>query len=176
MADRRRFSGRRAGGWRPPSEWEAVNAVGLTALAASTKAIVASFTVSGPSQTVRRVRGNVFISSDQVLASEFVVGAFGLMVASEDAFTAGAASIPGPFTDAGSDLWLVHRYFAHSFQFISGVGAGLGDSFGVQLDIDSKAMRKVTEEERLVVMIENGSANGMVFNVALRVLSTLSRA
>ncbi len=45
---------------------------------------------------------------DQITASEFVVGAFGMLVVSEDAFAAGAASIPGPFTDAGSDLWMVH--------------------------------------------------------------------
>jgi hypothetical protein len=117
----------------------------------------------------------VFVSSDQILASEFIVGAFGMCVVSEDAFAAGAASIPGPFSDASSDLWMVHQYFAQSFQFASGVGAGFNGSFGMQLDIDSKAMRKVTEEERLVVMVENGSADGMVFNVALRVLSTASR-
>ncbi len=59
------------------------------------------------------------------------------------------------------------------FIFASGVGF---DSMGGRVfEFDSKAMRKVSEEERLVMMIENGSADAGQFNIALRVLASASR-
>ena len=173
MATRRRFVGTRRGGFRPPTEWESVSNVGLTNIAAATKVIVASFVVTGPSETVKRVRGLIHWKSDQLTASEYTIGAFGMLVVSEDAFAAGAASIPGPFTDASSDLWMVHQYVVSDMIFGSAVG--FDSAGGRSYEIDSKAMRKVTEEERLVVMFENGSADAAQFGFGLRVLASLSR-
>ena len=96
-----------------------------------------------------------------------------MLVVSVDAFAAGAASIPGPITDAESDLWLVHQYMVSDFIFGSAVGF---DSMGGRsYEIDSKAMRKQTEDEVLVLMFENGSALGAQFSAGIRVLTSASR-
>ncbi len=147
--------------------------MGFTAVAASTKVLLGSFTVAGASETMRRTRGLVQWTTNQILASEFSIGAFGMCVVTEDAFAAGVASIPGPFTDAGSDVWFVHQFMMHSFQFASGVG--IEGQFGNQYEIDSSAMRKVSEEQRVVLVVENGSANGAVFAFGIRLLASASR-
>ncbi len=170
MAARARFS--RGRPFKPASNWAAVTSVGHVATAAATKIIMGSFVV-GEQFTLRRTRGLFGVAPDQLAQSERTIGAFGLCVVSGDAFAAGAASIPGPFTDDESDLWVVHQYVYSSLVF--------GDATGFQLlntnfDIDSKGMRKITEEERLVVMVENGSATfGMNWWMGVRVLVTGSR-
>jgi hypothetical protein len=96
------------------------------------------------------------------------MGAFGMCVVSDNAFAAGAASIPGPFTDTDSELWFVHQYL-FSPTTISGAGT-LRDAM-FQYEIDSKAMRKFTQEERIVLMVENGHAtHGALFLLMLRLL------
>jgi hypothetical protein len=91
-----------------------------------------------------------------------------MCVVSDDAFAAGAASIPGPFSDASSDLWLVHRYLYSSTVF----GTGVGISHPTEgVEIDSKAMRKMHDEVTLAFMVENGHPTaGADFWFGLRML------
>ena len=133
--------------------WTALTPTIETTIAPATKLLVGSLTTAGP-VTVRRTFGLVNWRSDQVAADESPMGAFGMCVVSEDAFAAGAASIPGPFSDASSELWLVHQFLFAPVEFTS--AAGFESAAGRQYVINSKAMRKFTEEERLVFMIENG--------------------
>ncbi len=176
MATRRAFRGSRGRGFRPPTEWESVEIAANQAIPAATKVFLASFTVAGASITVRRTRGLVAWSSDQLAASETPVGAFGMMIVSDAAFAAGAASIPGPFTDAQSDLWFVHQYLYDKFILATAVGFNSGGQAASQYTIDSSAMRRQSEEERLVVMVENGHATqGASFWYGIRVLSSASR-
>ena len=173
MATRRRFTSARRGSYRPPTDWSSVSNAGLTNIAATTKILVASFQVVGSSHTVKRTRGLIHWKSDQLTASEYTIGAFGMCVVSEDAFAAGVASIPGPFSDASSDLWMVHQYVVSDMIF--GTAVGFDSMGGRSYEIDSKAMRKVSEEERLVVVFENGAADAAQFGFAIRLLTSLSR-
>ena len=157
-------------GFRPQTEWAAQVALFSLNIGFQTKTLLGSFTTGAPT-TIRRTFGLVNWRSDQQAASEEPVGAFGMCIVSEDAFAAGAAAIPGPFTDASSDLWFVHQFLYSAFQFLD--ATGVTNPTGSQYKIDSKAMRKLTEEERLVVMVENGhGTQGALFWHAIRVLSS----
>ncbi len=150
-----------------------MHATAVANIAVSTKTLIASFTATGAGQTLKRTRGLVSWGTDQQASPEQPLGAFGMCVVSEEAFAAGAASIPGPFTDDASDLWVVHQYMFHGFGFATNVGFQPADT--TMYNIDSKAMRKINEDERLVVMIENGNATDQgQFWFAIRVLTSPS--
>jgi len=124
-------------------------------IAVSTKTLLGFFVGSEPT-TLRRLHGLLNWTSDQVAASEQPFGAFGVCVVSDDAFAAGAASIPGPFTDSDSDLWVLHKYIFTDFTVATAIGVQARG--GNQYELSSKAMRKFTPDETVAVMIENGSA------------------
>jgi len=107
--------------------------------------------------TIVRSRIQVAIESDQLIASEFQVGAIGVAVVSDQAVAIGAAAVPTPITDIESDLWLVHQLLFSSFAFITAAGF---DQRIEQYAIDSKAMRKVEDGEDVVVVGELSSAGG----------------
>ena len=173
MATRRRFGGG-GGRFKPPTDWASINSAVQTNVGAASKVLLGSFSSSLGTETVRRTRGLLSWSSDQQTASEFVPGAFGMCVVSLDAFTAGVASLLGPVSDAGSDLWFVHQWMMFDLRFASGVG--LEPHFDRQYEFDSKAMRRVTEEERVVLVVENAHASsGAAFNFQIRLLGSLSR-
>jgi len=65
-------------------------------------------------------------------------------------------------TDLGSDLWFLHQWFINDFLFVSGVG--VDGQAGTFLQIDSKAMRKVDEDQN-VVLVGELSAVGSGFNL-----------
>ncbi len=75
---------------------------------------------------------------------------------SDQAFAAGAVSIPGPWSDPDWGGWFVWIPWSFRFEFVSGTGIQMPGS--VQIPIDSKAMRKVQPNETLVVMLESQSA------------------
>ncbi len=131
-----------------------------------------TFTSLAP-ETIRRTFGLVNWRSDQITTSERPMGAFGMCVVSAEANAVGASAIPGPFSDADSDLWFVHQFLFAPIRFASAVGFDTVD--GRQYPINSKAMRKVTDDEVVVVMIENGHATqGATAWISLRVLASLA--
>ena len=136
--------------------------------------IVASFDAAGnglAKPTVVRTRGMCSVkTSTNVLGDTEVTGALGVAVVSDLALAAGAASIPGPFSEAGWDGWMVWQSFCWSFRFDTAAGLIL-DS--IQFDVDSKAMRKITDDESLVVMAESQSGPCEI-NAPLRMLLKLS--
>ncbi len=150
-------------------------------LAAATKVVDSSFPAGtiaplGP-LTITRTRGTFWICSDQVVAQEEPFGAFGMLVVSEQAQSVGgAASIPGPGTDASSDLFFVHQYFLGSAQVSVGAPTSLiGGSWWSRYDFDSKAKRKVEGDgESIVVMVENLHAtHGLRYLLNFRMLVLL---
>ena len=146
----------------------------FVALAAATTVIDSSFVTSGNNrETSVRVRGLLTVMTDQAAASEQPFGAFGVCVVSDQAFSAGAASVPAPYTNADSDLWLLHEFWA--CPMLVGDSTGFG-SAGVQAYVlDSKAMRKVSEDETLIAVIQNANAtDGVLYRLDFRILSKLS--
>jgi len=126
-------------------------AFGGTSLAAATSILISAFDI----------RGILSVVSDQVAANEKVHGAFGVLVVSGEAFDAGVASIPTPFSEASDDRWLYHTYWAAPIQVIAGQSS---DQIPSQTVIDGKAMRKVNSGDVVVFMIENGNnVHGAIF-------------
>ena len=138
-------------------------------LAGSTKQLDQSFAFAEPA-TIVRTRGMLWIKSDQLAASEEPFGALGMMVASDEAVAAGAASLPGPFTEDFSDSWFVWlTWAAHQISVSSSPQAVQWGQF----EIDSKAQRKVHDGDTVGVMIETGSAFGCEFLMHFRMLVKL---
>jgi len=138
-------------------------------LAASAVTLDQSFvSISGEPFTIMRTRGILTIESDQFAATENPFGAMGMAVVSEEALAAGVTAVPQPYSNSESDLFFVHQFFWSQFVF--------GDATGFSTDahsfeFDSKAMRKVQPEERIVVVLENGSnAFGLNFLLNFRML------
>jgi len=120
--------------------------------------------------TIVRVHLEVLMESDQVIASEGQVGAIGMCVVSDQAAAVGVTAVPTPATDAGSDLWFLHRFMFGSFVF--GTASGFQDPAGVSASIDSKAMRKVNDDQDVLVVAQQASAlsDGFTMLVGGRIL------
>ncbi len=144
-----------------------------TAVAEGTKVLLASGVLSnaGINEVVRRTRGRILITSDQATIVENVMLAFGMIVVSDLALAAGAASIPGPITDASDDGWFVWEGFPTLVSTTDG-----STSFAVQYygePFDSKAMRRIPEGFGVAFMAE---ATGGGAEVALAISVLTSRA
>ena len=134
----------------------------LNALAANTIALDQSFTEAlledSHPFTIVRTRGSVWVRSDQIAAQE--AGSFGISfaVVEEKARAAGAAALNTPLSQEDSDT-----YFAYA----AGLFSTMEDAAGrkapwFEYSFDSKAMRKVSEGQAIVVVVENASAAGGV--------------
>ncbi len=119
-------------------------------------------------ETVVRVRGLLTLALLTASAvGDGFFGAFGMAVVSTASVTAGVGSIPTPITEASWDGWLLHRFFNVS----SVLGGGQGAYENIILD--SKAMRKASEDETIVGVaeyVESGTAT-IDTQVRVRVLS-----
>ena len=139
----RRFAVPRGGRPAPRSMIWIGSHLGETATAATIKTLMASLSVAVLALrpfTVVRTRLDILIRSDQAAVSEQVRGAFGMIVVSDQAVAAGAASIPGPASETNGD-WFVYEPWNNRFEFLSSVG--FAQPSGTNLVVDSKAMRKV---------------------------------
>ena len=158
-------------GPRKATDWSASSAlVGPVSIPANTKVLLETFIPIAGGETVIRVRGMFAWTSDQQAASEEQFGAFGICVVSDIAAAAGVASIPSPGEEAAWGGWLYHSFFFSKLAFASGVGIMPGVMH--RIEIDSKAMRKVDEDDRLVVVVENThTTHGFRFANSERILS-----
>ena len=167
---RRSFRGGRR--VRPGGGWGRVITGGNIA-AASTKLLIGSFTLSNPdiNETVRRTVGLLQVFSDQIIATEDQVGAFGMCVVMDTAIAAGVASLPGPVTEANDNIWFVWQPVLQGLEFLTGVG--FLTAFDRHYPIDSKAMRKVEEGQSVAMIAEStAGSDGWSINVGLSMYST----
>ena len=157
---------------RPNISWSSFVNSSESVVAASTKVLLGSFTLTaeGIDETQLRTRGMLSVRSDQIAASEAQLGAFGMIVVTDIALAAGAASIPGPGTDASDDGWFVWIPIVQFLQVASGVG--FDPLMGTRYEIDSKAKRIIEGGKTVALMVENVHAtHAFAITVALRVLS-----
>ena len=121
--------------------------------------------------TVVRTRGLLVARSDQEAASEYFSIAYGMIVVSDQAVTAGIASVPSPDLESSSD-WHVYDRLGADFLLGDATGFGL---ISVSREIDSKAMRKVDIGEDLIAVQEVSSASdgGVILSSFVRVLVKL---
>ena len=128
--------------------------------------------------TVVRIRGSLgcWLEVVTAIGDGFVQVAFGICVVSENAFDAGAASVPGPLTDKKWDGWMWHRFVDPMLGFSVTEGDNTGPISQVKLEVDTKAMRKTKESDVVIgvteVATEIGTAT-LQFIASTRMLSKL---
>ena len=114
----------------------------------------------------------LWVKSDQVAATEEPFGAMGMMVVRDQAATAGVGSLPTPIAEEFDDGFFVHQFWQAGMTFQSGVG--FQSPSWTTYPFDSKAQRKVTADDAIVVTLENAAAShGVRFILKFRMLVKL---
>jgi len=137
--------------------WVAGPPSNTTITAASTASVVAFFSAEALALrpfTIVRTRGNIYVRSDQAAATEVYGCGYGMAIVSEQASAIGITAVPTPVTDFESDLFFVIEQIQGRFLFSDATGIR---EVGQHRVIDSKAMRKVSVDEDLVVSAETTS-------------------
>jgi len=168
---RRHFSSSRSRGASRATSWLELQPT-ITALDTSIAAIILSLTTAEKAKrpfTIVRTHIHVRMASDQLGADEQQLGAIGMCVISDQAEAIGITAVPTPVVDLASDLWFLHQFLSSDFSFISAVGFDAAGGYSV--DIDSKAMRKVNDDEDVILVAETASvASGALYTIAGRLL------
>ncbi len=153
MAHPRR--GPRIGGVRRQVTWVGPADQGFVNVGSTGKTLVASFdpnTAGFGKPTIVRTRGMVSVGFQAHSVDVIVVGVMGMAIVSDQAFAIGVTAIPGPFDQAEWDGWLVWRSFSHQLDVTTDVGRLIPL---LNFEVDSKAMRKVSEGETVVVVAQS---------------------
>jgi len=132
-----------------------------TAVAADGKYLSAGVSPTRDGLTLVRTRGAFMMYLNATTAlNDGMQCALGIAKVTIDAFNIGITAIPGPITDEAWDGWLYHRYFS-LYAPAAITGAGIVDrdmalplTSAVRFEIDSKAMRKIANEEIFIVIME----------------------
>ena len=169
MAGRRHIRGvqrgaRRATSWfdLPPSQTSTAGSVGVILLQ------LTALELAKRPFTIVRTHIAYRIASDQVVASESYGIGIGMCVVSDQATAIGVTAVPTPVTDAQSDFWFLHQFAFGEFLFAT-AAAFTEDSLTHR--IDSKAMRKVSEDEDVLLVIENtGLGGGVTIDIGGRLM------
>ncbi len=133
-------------------QWIGIPAQDYVNVASGGATIIANLAVED-AITVMRNRGMVSIRLQAYTADLTVAGAYGMAVVSQEAFAAGVASIPEPFSDSDWGGWMVWRSFFQRFEFDD--ATGLTFPAAMDFEVDSKAMRKVGPNEVVVQIAES---------------------
>ncbi len=100
--------------------------------------------------TLLRVRGLWSLELDATAADERVIVTAGMIIVSENAAGAGAASVPAPATDFAEDwLWWGAQEVSAGQE-----AAVVSDGLFSRMVLDSKAMRKLKPGENVVFVTE----------------------
>ncbi len=120
--------------------------------------------------TIIRTYFTVHIQSDIINADERQAFTIGMCVVSEQAEAIGVTAVPTPDTDRDSDLWFIHGDVMADLSFVTGVGFDADG--GQSKDFMSKSMRKVNNDEEVVMVGETtaGISDGMIVRIAGRML------
>ncbi len=160
-------------GKKRATTWLAPAPQNVIAVASTGTAIIASFDAFAnglPRPTVVRNRGEVTVRPQAFSSDVAISGAFGIGIVSDSAFAAGAASVPSPFSDANWGGWFVWQSFSMLLEVSTDVGRlGVTES-GAHYQVDSKAMRKIGDDETLVMVAESQSG---AFNIAMHIRTLL---
>ena len=111
--------------------------------------------------TIVRIRGQIagVLSLVTTVGDAFDNSAFGIGLVTEEAFAAGAASMPSPLVDDDWDGWMWHQYLGPLIG-LSTTELGVTPSESFRFNIDSKSMRKFDEGWTVFGAIELGTETG----------------
>ena len=167
----KRFSRGISRGARRMSSWFDIVPANATMAASGGTVLHALTTAEKAKRPFTVVRTHLVLSaiSDQLIASELSIGAYGLCVVTDQAIGQGVASVPTPVTDASSDQWFVHQWLMANFNFSSAIGTQA--DAGHIWTVDSKAMRKVTEDQDIIGVAEfSAFGDGVIVTAMGRLL------
>ena len=173
MARRRSFS-TNVGKVKRQVTWVGPADQTFVAVATGGATIVATFDPSALGMlkpTVVRTRGDVSIIPNSVGADLNIVGAYGLAIVSDQAVAIGVTGIPTPWTDPSWDGWFVWRSFGYRVE--NSTSVSINSPLNISHEVDSKAMRKITDNETMVMVAES-QAGAFNISMALRTLLKLS--
>ena len=121
--------------------------------------------------TVIRTHLEVSWQSDQGGATENPHGALGIIVVNDQALGIGASAIPDPLNQPDAPFFV---WQGLQTQFTFGSGVGFDADAGSRYAVDSKAMRKVGNNEDIAVMVANANtAHGADVGIKGRMLVKL---
>ena len=155
--------------------WDGFFTPSPVVIPAASKVLLGSIMLNNPGidETVLRTVGTLGVASDQSAASEVQIGAFGMIVVSDDALAVGITAIPGPVTGVGEDGWFLFASINQRFLFGSAIG--MNPDYGHVYNFDSRAKRKIEDGRVVVLVAENAHAtHGFNVTLALRQLSMVS--
>ena len=162
----RRFgSGYRKTSVRRKTSWAfGPNDVDTAVTTSQTTLWTTSVSLGVPEVTIIRIRGmaNFYLTSATAVGDGFA-GALGIGLVTDEAITAGVASVPTPISDDDWDGWMFHTFFdsrAVTATIADGVNAAAAV---VRIPIDSKAMRIWNDSLRFFGVwqfVESGTAVG----------------
>ncbi len=144
------------------------------AIGAGLSVIQQSFDPSAASMlepTILRSRGLISVRLNSFASDLSFTGVIGMGVVTDDAFAAGAVSIPRPFDDADWGGWFVWEPYSFYLEFADAIG--FQSKADMHFKFDSKAMRRVEPNETVVVMVESQSV-AVDVSVTFRQLYKLS--
>ena len=142
-------------GRRTDYTWQG-SGVEMTALDISSSSIV-TVASANLAATVMRCRGRLMGQLDTGGADERVSIVLGLIVADDDQLAAGVSAFPTPAADADAEWIWVGSLLVSSGAEAAVVEDGLFD----RISLDSKAMRRVKQNDNVVLVAET-PANGSV--------------
>jgi len=102
--------------------------------------------------TIIRTHITWHVASDQSTAKENYAAAIGGCVVSDQAEAIGITAVPTPVTDLSSDLFFLWDSAIGIFDFTTGTGYR---EVGHLQKIDSKAMRRVNDDQTVIFTIED---------------------
>jgi len=163
MAFRRSGSSRVSGPRRLTNWGSGPGGSGVASVSAGSSVILGSGIQFGSAGTVVRIRGifDMFLTAATASGDGFF-GAVGIGLASLAAFTAGIGSLPTPLQESIWDGWLWHSFISVHRDVTTGDSGSSSQRFS----IDSKAMRKVSDEMVIyaaVDVVEIGTAVASIF-------------
>ncbi len=84
----------------------------------------------------------------------------------------GITAVPTPITEEDWDGWFVYEVLAGTFRFGSAIGFNQESPVGIHFD--SKAQRKVEDDNAVVVVLQNPMTVGVDFFIKFRQLYKLA--
>ncbi len=163
---RRAFRGAR-GGAGPGFQWTRLSDSQNTITA---KTLLTTLSGQDLDLTIRRNLVDLFVVSDQTVATESYGGVIGIVIVTDVAAAVGVTAVPGPVTNPDAD-WLLYGAFFGRFLFSN--SAIRGEQPG-HFHYDSKAMRKLNQDETVAFVVEpHAGSSGLIMDVSWSELLSL---
>ncbi len=148
------MASKRGSGRRSDYQW--LGGFGSTGAIAEA-VVINNLVQSNVAGTLVRSRGEVILSIDGPADGDKIVIGCGLMIASDAQVVGGIAGFPSPIGATDAD-WLWHSFVPLQSQSATQDQA-LGDQVA-RLVIDSKAMRKVKQNDNVVIVFDGDQQSG----------------